>query len=123
MAKMKMGKMKKVMAHLKDDMKTFKHEAADDRKLMRALKGKSRHEMKESKAYEKKEEKKKPKPVKIAKVKKAIDSKMKKVFHEFGEGMLHSGSKKGPKVTNVRQATAIAYSEARRKAKKMRSKK
>lgn len=33
---------------------------------------------------------------------------------EFSQGELHSGSKKGPVVTNPRQAAAIAYSEARR---------
>jgi len=43
--------------------------------------------------------------------------KVGKVMHEFGEGKLHSGSKKGPKVTNPKQAVAIALSEAG-KAKK-----
>jgi len=43
--------------------------------------------------------------------------KVAKVMHEFGEGKLHSGSKKGPKVTNPKQAVAIALSEAG-KAKK-----
>ena len=33
---------------------------------------------------------------------------------EFSEGKLHSGSKKGPKVTNPKQAVAIAYSEAKK---------
>lgn len=58
-------------------------------------------------------EKKKPhakKPV--------VKKKMKKVMHEFKEGKLHSGSKKGPRVTNPEQAVAIAYSEARRMKKK-----
>jgi hypothetical protein len=45
--------------------------------------------------------------------------KVAKVMHEFGEGKLHSGSKKGPKVTNPKQAVAIALSEAG-KAKKSR---
>jgi hypothetical protein len=43
--------------------------------------------------------------------------KVAKVMHEFGAGELHSGSKKGPKVTNPKQAVAIALSEAG-KAKK-----
>ena len=43
--------------------------------------------------------------------------KMQKVMHEFKAGKLHSGSKKGPAVTNRKQAIAIAMSEAR-KAKK-----
>lgn len=33
-------------------------------------------------------------------------------MHEFGAGKLHSGSKKGPKVTNPKQAVAIAMSES-----------
>jgi uncharacterized protein DUF6496 len=44
-------------------------------------------------------------------------SKVKKVMHEFKEGSLHSGSKKGPEVTSRRQAIAIALSEARKHAK------
>jgi hypothetical protein len=44
---------------------------------------------------------------------KAKGGKVAKVMHEFGEGKLHSGSKKGPKVTNPKQAIAIALSEQR----------
>lgn len=40
--------------------------------------------------------------------------KIKKVMREFEAGELHSGSKKGPKVTNPKQAVAIGYSEARK---------
>jgi len=47
-----------------------------------------------------------------------VKSKIEKVMHEFKEGKLHSGSKKGPEVTNPRQAIAIALSEARRKKRK-----
>lgn len=32
-------------------------------------------------------------------------------MHEYGQGKLHSGSKKGPVVTNQKQALAIAFSE------------
>ena len=32
--------------------------------------------------------------------------------HLWGTGKLHSGSKKGPKVTNQKQAVAIALSES-----------
>ena len=35
-----------------------------------------------------------------------------KVMHEFGKGNLHSGSKKGPTVTNRKQAIAIALNQA-----------
>lgn len=36
------------------------------------------------------------------------------VMHEYKHGELHSGSKKGPKVKNRKQAIAIGLSEARR---------
>ena len=45
------------------------------------------------------------------------EKKIKKVMHEFEEGDLHSGSKKGPKVTNPKQAIAIAISESKKKKK------
>ncbi len=41
--------------------------------------------------------------------------KIKKVMEEYKEGSLHSGSKKGPLVTNPKQAIAIAISESKRK--------
>ena len=40
--------------------------------------------------------------------------KVGKVMREFKAGKLHSGSKHGPAVTNPKQATAIALSEARK---------
>ncbi len=40
--------------------------------------------------------------------------KMEKVMHEFAHGELHSGSKKGPKVKNRKQAIAIGMAEARK---------
>lgn len=39
-------------------------------------------------------------------------AKIGKVMSEFKRGDLHSGSKKGPEVTNPKQAVAIALSEA-----------
>ncbi len=42
------------------------------------------------------------------------EKKIKKVMHEWKEGELHSGSKKGPIVKNQKQAIAIAYSEAKK---------
>jgi len=39
-------------------------------------------------------------------------TKISKVMKEYGAGMLHSGSKKGPAVTSKKQAIAIALSEA-----------
>lgn len=44
--------------------------------------------------------------------------KVKRALKEFTEGILHSGSKKGPIVTNPKQAVAIGYSEARKTKKK-----
>ena len=50
-------------------------------------------------------------------------AKIKKVMHEFKERTLHSGSKKGPMVSNPKQAIAIALSEARKKGAKISKKK
>lgn len=49
--------------------------------------------------------------------------KIKKVMSEYKEGKLHSGSKKGPIVTNPKQGIAIALSEARKKGAKIPKKK
>jgi hypothetical protein len=59
---------------------------------------------------------KKPKMPKVPKTP-AAKVKIGKVLHEFKEGELKSGSKKGPVVKNRKQAIAIAISEARRKKK------
>ena len=50
-------------------------------------------------------------------------AKVGKVMGEFKAGKLHSGSKSGPTVTNPKQATAIAMSEARKAGAKMPMKK
>lgn len=52
----------------------------------------------------------------------AAKKKVEKVMHEFKEGKLHSGSKKGPEVTNPKQAIAIALSEAKKAGKKSKKK-
>lgn len=49
---------------------------------------------------------------------KAAKGKVEKVMKEYGEGKLHSGSKKGPKVTTKKQAVAIAISESKKAPKK-----
>ena len=54
----------------------------------------------------------------------AAKKKIKKVMHEFKEGKLHSGSKKGPVVSNPKQGIAIALSESRKaKSKPFKKKK
>jgi len=45
---------------------------------------------------------------------KKAKSKVAKTMHEWGQGTLHSGSKKGPVVKNQKQAVAIALSQARK---------
>lgn len=50
-------------------------------------------------------------------------NKIQKVMKEFKEGKLHSGSKKGPEVTNPKQAIAIALSEARKSGQSVKPKK
>lgn len=42
-----------------------------------------------------------------------------KTMHEFKRGTLHSGSKKGPKVTSRKQAIAIGLNEDRKAGKKV----
>ena len=44
--------------------------------------------------------------------KKAKQKRVKDELHKFIDGTLHSGSKRGPKVTDRKQAIAIALSEA-----------
>jgi len=93
---------KKVIKHLKDDIETFKHEAAEDKKLIKSL-----------------AKKKKPAKKKMSKGKK----KIKRVMREGIEGKLHSGSKNGPIVTKRPQMIAIALSEARKAGAKIPKKK
>lgn len=90
-------KKKKVVKHLKEDIKMFKREANEDKKLVRSLSAK-----------------KKSKP----KTKKAKEAKIEKVMEEYKEGELRSGSKKGPKVRKRKQALAIALNEAGESRKK-----
>ena len=60
---------------------------------------------------------KKAKKIKKSNTKK--EKKIEKTLHEFKEGNLHSGSKKGPIVKNRRQAIAIALNQARKSGVKI----
>lgn len=80
----------------------------------------------EHKHHEKHEKHEKMHKAKVHKKKKKLTkgkAKVEKVMHEFKEGKLHSGSKKGPQVENPKQAIAIALSEARKKGAKIPKKK
>ena len=108
---------KKVIKHLKGDIKNFKHEAKEDKDLIKALKHKKpatkkdeKHESKKHEMHEKKKvaAKKPAKHKETAKEK----SKVARVMREYKNDELHSGSKKGPKVSSRKQAIAIAMSEA-----------
>lgn len=128
----------KVIKHLKGDIKTYKHEADEDRELMKSLKHKKhhakhheskKHEKHESKAHEKRESKKEERAEKAMKHKDVLGAGAKKrkklpakekvgvVMREFDRGTLNSGS--GQKVTNPKQAIAIGLSEARKAGAKI----
>lgn len=49
---------------------------------------------------------------------KKLEKVVKKEMRKFKEHKLHSGSKKGPVVTNPKQALAISLSESRKKKPK-----
>ena len=51
-------------------------------------------------------------PIKKPKTKKAKKAVVKREMSRFKAGKLHSGSKKGPIVTNPKQAVAISLSSA-----------
>ncbi len=57
--------------------------------------------------------------MKNSKEKRKGKAKIEKVMEEFKSGSLHSGSKKGPVVTNPKQGIAIALSEARKSGAKI----
>ncbi len=93
---------RKVIKHLKGDMKNYKKESSEDKELM--------HDLNKSKKRGIKHRDPKPKSKGKAKIK--------VVMEEFKEGRLHSGSKHGPLVGNPKQAIAIAISESKRKKRK-----
>ena len=129
---MKKNMMPTVKKHLKEDMKDFKKEANKDKALIIDIEMAGKKAKHENCDYKEKEEPKgRPKGDRKKDPKKASkrdpkgdpksskgEKKFKKVMHEFGADELHSGSKKGPVVTNPKQAVAIAFSEKRAAKKK-----
>jgi len=89
---MKKEMKRKVVKHLKDDMKMFDREKAEDKKLVKKLKKADRVKREEE----------------------IIADDMER----YAKGKLHSGSKKGPVVKNPKQAIAISLSVARKKVNK-----
>lgn len=87
--KSKCGCADKVKKHIKDDMKTFDREKAEDKELLKKLKRSDR----------------------VKKEEEGIADEMER----FVKGKLHSGSKKGPIVKKPKQAIAIALSVGRKK--------
>lgn len=102
-SRLKKDEHKEVVKHLKGDIRGYKDEANEDRALIKKLG-------------------KKEKKAKTKAGKKRSDLKFDRVLKEYDQGKLHSGSKKGPKVKNPKQAVAIAYSESRRAYKKKNKK-
>lgn len=106
-----------VKEHLKGDIKGYKEEAHEDRELLKLLKShfsKRRSKKSSSKKSSSSMSKKDTRLIKEGK----RENKIRDVMEEFKLGELHSGSKKGPKVKNPKQAIAIALSEARRKKRR-----
>ena len=60
-------------------------------------------------------------PRKTPRTKAGKSAKVEKVMHEFKQGRLRSGSKKGPKVTSRQQAIAIAMKQSGQSKKKSRT--
>ena len=59
------------------------------------------------------------KPASKRKYSDKANQKIHKVIREFEQGKLHSGSKTGNQVTDLKQAVAIGISEAKRKGYKV----
>lgn len=104
-----------VKKHLEDDIKMFKREMQEDKDLMKKISKPKRSRKMSKKSMIKRGEKIERKRL-LPRIKK--EDKISEVMHEFKEGKLRSGSKRGPQVKSRKQAIAIALSEARRFKKK-----
>ena len=96
----------------KQSMKSRYHESSAAKHKADGYKKTSNPE----RSFEKFEEREEMK-MKMPRKMRAPKDKMEKVMHEFKKARLHSGSKKGPLVTNPKQAIAIGISEMRRAKK------
>jgi hypothetical protein len=116
----------KIENHLKKEMKSSKRMEKEDKEFVASLK-RPMAKRRGAPAV-KAEEKKEAEPKKALRVlKKEISAgkkelKVKKVMREYKKGDLHSGSKKGPVVSNPKQAIAIALSESRKIKNKSKKK-
>lgn len=89
---------KEIIRHVKEDEKDFKKEIARDKSLLKRIDKSKKHHSKH----------KDPKP----KTKAGKRNKMEITMHEFKKHALHAGSKKGPIVTNPKQAIAIGLAQS-----------
>lgn len=114
-------KLEQVVKHLKEDVAHYKEESKKDKSLMKKLKKHPAKKNVSKKMHKagKKAAKALKKDIKVAKK----EGKMSKVMHEYKEGSLHSGSKKGPKVKSRKQAIAIGLSEARKAGESVKPRK
>lgn len=103
--------MKKRLSHEKREDKLHKKEERLHKRAERVEKEDAKVH-REIKKIHKKEDRR-PKKHHVS-LKNKKEHKIEKVMREFKHGKLHSGSKKGPEVTNPKQAIAIALSEAKR---------
>lgn len=103
--------------------KLHKKEEKLHHKAEKAMKSDEKVHKKIERAEKKEDKKKDPKKKHVASKYENKKGKVEKVMKEFKEDKLHSGSKKGPLVSNKKQAIAIALSEARRAGAKIPKKK
>ena len=103
----------------KQSMKSRYHESSAAKRMAHGYK-KTKNPERSFEKFEQKEMQKPDMKVKVAmkyKKMRAPKDKMEKVMQEFKQARLRSGSKKGPIVTNPKQAIAIGLSEMRRAKK------
>ena len=114
----KVGKTKNVIRNEREELNRVEAKRRDAGQEIKRVKSEMRYDKAELKSA------KKPGPAMLKKGGQAKGmAKVGKVMGEYKEGKLHSGSKTGPKVTNRKQAVAIALSEARNAGAKIPMKK